>query len=58
MIHLAVITLLLAQVIGGVDGGDGPRVKTQFGIIQGSYKISEPGSRTFSSFEGIPILGE
>ena len=54
MIHLAVITLLLAQVIGGVDGGDGPRVKTQFGIIQGSYKISEPGSRTFSSFEGIP----
>ena len=51
MIHVAVIlTLIFAQV----TGDDGPRVKTQFGIVQGSYKISEPGSRTFSAFEGIP----
>ena len=31
-----------------------PRVKTKFGTVEGSFKTSEPGSRTFSSFEGIP----
>ena len=31
-----------------------PRVETSFGVVEGTYKTSEPGSRTFSSFEGIP----
>ena len=31
-----------------------PRVETKFGAVEGSYKTSEPGSRIFSAFEGIP----
>ena len=31
----------------------GPRVHTRFGPVVGTYKTSEPGSRTFSAFEGI-----
>ena len=31
-----------------------PRAKTAFGIVEGILKVSDPGSRTFSAFEGIP----
>merc|ERR1719430_1017230 len=33
---------------------DVPRVKTKIGLIEGSFKVSEPSSRKFSAFEGIP----
>ena len=46
------LTILTASVLPGEE--DRPRAKTKFGIVQGSFKLSEPSSRRFSSFEGIP----
>ena len=30
-----------------------PRAETKFGVVEGTFRVSEPGSRTFSSFEGL-----
>ena len=46
------LTLLTASVLPGDD--DRPRAKTKFGFVEGTFKLSEPSSRRFSSFEGIP----
>ena len=46
------LTLLTASVLPGDE--DRPRAKTAFGIVEGIFKLSEPSSRRFSSFEGIP----
>ena len=31
-----------------------PRADTAFGTVEGSLRVSDPGSRTFSAFVGIP----
>ena len=46
--------LVLALLFLGAECQDVPRVKTKIGIIEGTIKVSEPSSRKFSSFEGIP----
>jgi len=50
MKNLALLTFIISSVIAG----DVPRVKSKIGKIEGSFKVSEPGSRRFSAFEGIP----
>jgi len=46
--------LVLTLLFLAVKCQDVPRVKTKIGIIEGTIKVSEPSSRKFSSFEGIP----
>ena len=46
------LSLLTASVLPGEE--DRPRAKTAFGNVEGIFKLSEPSSRRFSSFEGIP----
>ena len=51
-LYLSIISVLLSSLCLVQAGG--PRVKTKFGVVEGSYKTSEPGSRKFSAFEGLP----
>jgi len=37
-----------------VQSQDVPRIKSKIGLIEGTFKVSEPSTRQFSSFEGIP----
>ena len=46
--------LVLTLLFLAIECQDVPRVKTKIGIIEGTIKVSEPSSRKFSAFEGIP----
>ena len=47
------LSIILLSSLSLAQAG-APRVKTKFGVVEGSYKTSEPGSRTFSAFQGLP----
>eukprot|EP00092_Neocalanus_flemingeri_P012684 GFUD01013668.1.p1 GENE.GFUD01013668.1~~GFUD01013668.1.p1 ORF type:complete len:641 (+),score=136.04 GFUD01013668.1:337-2259(+) len=47
--------LLLTTFIFLVSSQDVPRVKSRLGFIEGTFKVSEPSTRKFSAFEGIPF---
>jgi len=47
--------LIIATVFVLVKTQDVPRVKTKLGLVEGTFKVSEPSTRTFSAFEGIPF---
>ena len=54
MFSRIIVTLLfLAQILCDADK-EAPKAKTKLGVIEGTFKLSEPSSRRFSSFEGIP----
>lgn len=52
--NFIVLLPYFAQTCSSENPNNKPRAKTSFGIVEGSLKVSDPGSRTFSAFEGIP----
>ena len=49
---LILIIINCAQILCNEEST--PKAKTKFGVIEGTFKTSDPSSRRFSSFEGIP----
>jgi len=55
MDNLTGAILFIATIIVGVQSQDAPRIKSRMGLIEGTFKVSEPSTRKFSAFEGIPF---